>query len=202
MIDEVLAFWFGEPAKTREEYATKMKRWFQGGPALDAEIRERFTKLVERGLAGELDSWAETIEGRLALILVIDQFPRSIYRDEPRGFAGDDQAQALAMEAQDQGLDKALPVERRHFLLLPLLHAEDLGRQDRFAVAIRALHEEAADFQQPVLHMAVEQSEKYRDVIAKFGRFPHRNEALGRPSTPEEQAFLVDWKAQAAPKDL
>lgn len=205
MIEEVLAFWFGEPAKSTEDYGKKMRRWFMGGAELDVEIRRRFTALVERALAGELDDWARTVPGRLALILVIDQFARSVYRDRAEAFAGDARAAQLAVEAQALHLDRGLPVERRHFLMLPLLHAEDLALQDRFAVAMREIHDAAEPWQQPMLAMGLEQSQKYREVIARFGRFPHRNEALGRPSTPEETAFLVDWKAKMAPsgaKDL
>jgi uncharacterized protein (DUF924 family) len=200
MIDEVLRFWFEQPATTSEEYGRKIRRWYMGGPALDAEIRQRFTPQVESALAGELDDWAQTTRGRLALILLLDQFTRSIYRDDPRTYAGDAKAQALSVEALDRGLDRELSIEERHFLMMPLMHAEDLALQERSVVTIAAIAADAADFQQGPIGMGVEQSRKYRDVIARFGRFPHRNALLGRDSTPEEKEFLVDWAQKMAPK--
>ena len=143
MIDEVLAFWFGTPATTAEEFGKKIKRWYMGGPALDAEIRESFGPLVERGLAGELDDWAQTIRGRLALVLVLDQFPRSVYRNDPRSYAGDAKAQALALEALDRGLAKDLDVEQRNFLVMPLLHAENLALQERSVIELQAVSDAA-----------------------------------------------------------
>ena len=205
MIDEVLAFWFGTPATTAEEFGKKIKRWYMGGPALDAEIRESFGPLVERGLAGELDDWAHTIRGRLALVLVLDQFPRSVYRNDPRSYAGDAKAQALALEALDRGLAKDLDVEQRNFLVMPLLHAENLALQERSVIELQAVFDAALPWQQEMLKMGLEQAHKYRDLIARFGRFPHRNAVLGRTSTKEEEQFLVDWQAKMAPsgaKDL
>jgi uncharacterized protein (DUF924 family) len=200
MVDEVLAFWFGERATTSEEFLRKIRRWFMGGPALDAEIRDRFASLVEQALAGELDDWSRTARGRLALILLLDQFTRSIYRDDPRMYAGDARAQALSTDALDRGMDRELPTEERHFLMMPLVHAEDLALQDRSVATVEALIADAPDCQQAALAMAIEQSRKYRDVIARFGRFPHRNAILGRTSTPEEQHFLADWEQKSRPQ--
>lgn len=205
MIEDVLAFWFGPPAASTEEFGRKIKRWYMGGPALDAEIRERFGALVEQALAGELDGWAQTIEGRLALILLLDQFTRSIYRNDPKTYAGDAKAQVLAVEALDKGLDKQLPVEQRNFLLMPLAHAESVALQERSVAEMDRLYADAADWQKKILEMGVEQTHKYRDLITRFGRFPHRNALLGRTSTREETAFLVDWDAKMRPggaKDL
>lgn len=199
MIDDVLAFWFGHPPTTTEEYGQQTRRWYMGGPALDAEIREKFGPIVERALAGELDDWAQTTRGRLALIVVLDQFTRSIYRNDARMYAGDLRAQQLAIEALDSGVDRELRIEQRNFLIMPLLHAEDLALQERAVAAMQALHNEAEPWQQAIVKMGVEQSRKYREVIARFGRFPHRNQILGRPSTPEEAAFLVDWEAKQTP---
>ena len=205
MIDEVLDFWFGTPATTAEEYGKKVKRWYMGGPALDAQIRERFAPLVERALAGELDAWAETIRGRLALVLLLDQFPRSVYRNDPKSYAGDARAQTLALEALDRGLTEDLGIAERNFFVMPLMHAESLVLQERTVIEMEALAASAPDWQKPGLAMGVEQARKYRDIIARFGRFPHRNAVLGRTSTPEEEQFLVDWQAKMAPsgaKDL
>jgi uncharacterized protein (DUF924 family) len=200
MIDDVLAFWFGEPATTAEEFGRKVRRWFMGGPAVDSEIRERFGPLVDRAIAGELDDWARTVRGRLALIVVLDQFPRSMFRDDARAYRGDTKAQALAVEAFDRGLDRELSIEQRNFLGMPFVHAESLALQDRAVIAMEALVRDAPEWQRPLLGMGIEQSRKYRDVISRFGRFPHRNAILGRTSTAEEEAFLVDWQAKAKPK--
>jgi uncharacterized protein (DUF924 family) len=197
--DEVLAFWFGEPASTSDELGRKIRRWFMGGPELDAEIRDRFTPIVERALQGELDEWTQTPRGRLALILLLDQFTRSIYRNDPRSFSGDARAQALALEAVDRGLEGGLTIEQRQFLHMPLLHAESLALQDRSIAAVDALTAEASALHQQFLGMGAEQARKYRDIIARFGRFPHRNEVLGRTSTPEEREFLVDWQQKMPP---
>jgi len=199
MIEDVLELWFGKPATTTEEYGRKIRRWFMGGPALDAELRERFGSLVERAIAGELDAWATTPRGRLALIVVLDQFTRSIFRDTPRMYAGDAKAQALALDGLDRGFDEQLGFEERQFLGMPLAHAEDLALQERSVTEMNALAADAADFHKPLIAMGVEQSRKYRDLIAKFGRFPHRNKLLGRTNTPEEEAFLVDVEAKMRP---
>ena len=199
MIEDVLELWFGKPATTTEEYGKKIRRWFMGGPALDAELRERFGSLVERAIAGELDAWATTPRGRLALIVVLDQFTRSIFRDTPRMYAGDAKAQALALDGLDRGFDEQLGFEERQFLGMPLAHAEDLALQERSVTEMNALVADAADFHKPLIAMGVEQSRKYRDLIAKFGRFPHRNKLLGRTNTPEEEAFLVDVEAKMRP---
>lgn len=199
MIDEVLGFWFGAGAADADAYGRQIRRWFMGGPALDAEIRARFGDLVERALAGELDGWTATPRGRLALILVLDQFTRSIYRDDPRTYAGDAKAQALAAEAYAQGVDRELGIEERHFLLMPFMHAEDLGLQERAIALVDAVAADAPSWRRPLLAMAQEQARKYRDTIARFGRFPHRNRILGRANTADEEAFLVEWEARMRP---
>jgi uncharacterized protein (DUF924 family) len=204
-VDDVLSFWFGEPAQDAAALGTKHTRWFSGGPEFDREIRERFASTVERALAGDLDDWARTTRGRLALILVLDQFTRNIFRESPRAFAGDARAQKLAVEALDARLDRELGFDERIFLKIPLAHAEDLALQERSVVETDKLTGEVADWQRPIFARGTEQARKYREIIARFGRFPHRNSALGRKSTPEEEAFLVDWKEHRAPsaaKDL
>lgn len=191
-MEEVLAFWFGEsPAEDPAALRTKLQRWYQGGPALDEEIGRRFGGLVEQALRGELDSWAVTPRGRIALILLLDQFTRSIYRDDVRAFSGDAKAQQLALEALDSVL--LYTTEERQFLLMPLLHAEDLALQETGVHEMDA-HVEAAPGQlRPLYALGQEQSRQNRDLIAQFGRFPHRNAMLSRPSTPEEEAYLRDW---------
>ncbi|MDQ3370932.1 MAG: DUF924 domain-containing protein [Myxococcota bacterium] len=199
---EVLQYWFGEPATEIAALRAKVARWFVGGAELDREIVARFGSLVEDALAGRLDAWGATARSRLALILLLDQFTRSVYRDQPQMYAGDATAQALAIEALDAGAAAELGVEERLFLHMPLLHAETLALQDRMRVEAERLVAEAPAWSQPVFAMSVEQAGKYRDVIARFGRFPHRNAILGRPSTAAEEAFLADWKERQAPSGL
>ena len=168
----VLRFWFEEIPPSA---------WFRGGPEYDRTVRERFGRLSERALEGGLIPWADTPEGALALILVLDQFPRQIWRDQARAFAGDTRAQALTLKALEAGWVAAEPApERRPFWLMPLMHSEDLALQDRGLPLFESLTDaRTADF-----------ARRHREVIARFGRFPHRNRALGRTSTAEEQAFL------------
>jgi uncharacterized protein (DUF924 family) len=202
-ITRVLTFWFGAaPAATEQEARVKLRRWFQGGPTMDAEVREQFGPLVEKALRGDLASWAETPRGRLALILVLDQLTRNLWRNEARCYSGDQAAQRLSVEAYDAGVEKELSLEERLFLRMPLSHSEDLTLQERSARESDELVAAAPASLRPVYAMGREQSHKYRDIIARFGRFPHRNEVLGRASTPEEVEFLKDWAERAPPSGM
>lgn len=200
-IDDVLTFWFGSaPAANEAEFGAKMKRWYLGGEDEDAAIRDRFAQAIEQALAGHLDAWAETPRGRLALVILLDQLTRSVFRDTARAFAGDTRAQALAAEALETGLAPGLDFEQRHFLYMPLLHAEDATLLDRFNTLFPHALARVPDWARPLLSDGLEQGAKYREVFARFGRFPHRNAALGRRSTPEESEFLETWEARRRPK--
>lgn len=198
--DEVHAFWLGEPAEEPAALRAKLQRWYESGAALDDLIRKRFGALVEQAVAGELDGWAATPRGRIALILLLDQFARSIHRDSPRAFAGDAKAQQLTMEALDSVL--LYTPEERQFLIMPLLHAEDLALQETGVHEMEDHVDAAPEPLRPLYAMGLEQSRKYRAVIAQFGRFPHRNAALGRTSTPEEEEFLEDWAERQPPSGM
>ncbi|MDY7116957.1 DUF924 family protein [Halomonas sp. SSL-5] len=170
--DAVLSFWFDE---------LEAAQWFRKDPALDAEIRTRFGACLESAARGELWRWRETPSGRLGEIIVLDQFSRNIHRDTPGAFACDPMALVLAQEAVARGADAALAPVRRAFLYMPFMHSESA-----------AIHEHALRlFAQPGLerHLGVER--RHRDIILRFGRYPHRNAILGRVSTPEELAFLA-----------
>ncbi len=200
-MDDVYGYWFGDaPASSADELKTRMRRWYQGGPTMDEEIRQRFGPLVEKALAGELDSWATTPRGRIALILLLDQFTRNLFRDSPRCYSGDAKAQHLALEALDSKL--LYSDEERQFLIMPLLHAEDLALQETGVHEMQEHAEAAPPALQPIFAMGVEQSKKYRDIIQKFGHFPHRNAVLGRTSTPEEEEFLKDWAQKQPPSGM
>jgi uncharacterized protein (DUF924 family) len=198
---EILTFWFGEPAATTDALRAKFKRWFVASPELDREIAARFSDTVERALAGELDGWRADPGGRLALIIVLDQFTRTLFRDQARAFAGDRAAQAIALAIFD-GDHRSYSLEERLFLIMPLHHAEDLALQQRAGVLFEELAADAPADDRPVYAMGTEQSEKYRDIISRFGRFPHRNAALDRPSSDAERDFLHGWAERQHPTGM
>jgi len=176
----VLQFWFGDasPAVSRAE-------WFRKSEAFDREIAQRFGPLIEQALRGELSSWQDKAETALAQVIVLDQFTRNVFRNTPRSFAGDPQALSAARAMLARGEDAALPPWQRFFIYMPLEHAEDLTAQDESVRRFTQLATEAPDTQE-LLHYA----KRHREVVARFGRFPHRNAILGRASTPDEIEFL------------
>ena len=177
-----LDFWFG-PAGSPQR-GTARDVWFRKDAAFDAEIRMRFGDAAAIALAGGYGEWCATAEGALARTLLLDQFTRNIHRDTPMAFAGDARALATAQDAIDRGLDRTLDAFGRWFLYLPFEHAEDRGAQARSLALYGALAKETG------LAAPLEWAQKHADVIARFGRYPHRNVLLGRVSTPEELAFL------------
>jgi uncharacterized protein (DUF924 family) len=189
--DAVLEYWLGAPALDEPGLIAKIRRWFSGGKTVDDEIRARFGDLVPRALAGELDEWAETPRGRRALIIVIDQFTRNLARNTPAAYAGDAKALQLALEALDRNDHIGLGFEELLFLAMPLEHAESLALHDRNVALLEKFVRRAPRDWVPIYERVLAHPRGYRDQIARFGRFPHRNAVLGRPSTPEEQAFLA-----------
>ena len=173
-IDDVLTFWFAE---------TEPKQWFVGNPAFDQACRARLAPLVAEAAAGALDHWRDSAAGCVALCILLDQMPRNLHRGEARAFATDSQALAVTRHALDQGFDRAVPEVQGLFLYMPLQHSESLDDQE---LCVRLTSELGAD---PKWH---DYAVRHRDIIARFGRFPHRNAALGRASTPEEIAFLKE----------
>lgn len=200
-VEDVLGFWFGAaPAANAAELGVKFKRWYMGGPDEDTAIRARFAETVEQALAGELHGWTATPRGRLALILLLDQMTRSLYRGAARAFAGDARAQRLAVEMLEDGSAVGLHYEERHFVYMPLLHAEDATLLERYNDLFPRSVETLPEWARPLFADGLEQGEKYREVFRRFGRFPHRNAALGRTSTPDEVEFLATWEQKAPPK--
>jgi uncharacterized protein (DUF924 family) len=191
---EVLDFWFPEGIGT--DLTTHREQWMwrmRGGA--DAEIVARFSDLTERASRGECDRWAETARGRLALVVVLDQFSRSVWRDSPRAYAQDPKALALVLEGLGNGHYHALgQVWEKTFFTMPLGHCEGpdlLDRLDRSIALARAIYDEAPEHLKPVYEFSARQPVLHREVIAAFGRHPHRNRVLGRESTPEELAYLA-----------
>ena len=199
---DVLGYWFRDPPFDATASMPWMRRWFQGGPEVDREIVARFATAVEAAVAGGFPSWEAEPRDRLALVILLDQFTRNVFRDDPRTFAGDPRAQRLAVDALDRGLDRPLSFWERLFLGMPLRHAEDAAFQRRGLAQARQLVEECPPALESIAAMSVEQSEKYLGIVERFGRFPHRNETLGRISTPEEEAFLVDWSEKQPPRGM
>ena len=167
----VLDFWFRE---------SRMEQWYKKDPAFDETIRERFEPTVTAALASRLDNWANDGDGCLALILLLDQFTRNIYRDTPRAFSGDEMGLALSLRCIERNYLSHEDPAYRQFMLMPMMHSEDLAVQERSLPLFESLTN-------PLTH---EYAVKHRDIIARFGRFPHRNAILGRPSTDEELEFL------------
>jgi uncharacterized protein (DUF924 family) len=181
--EAVLDFWFGAPGSA--EFGSARKAWFSKDAAFDATIRERFGALVERALRGELDDWADVPRSALARILLLDQFPRNAFRGTPRAFAGDARALAAATRMVGSRQDESLPPLMRGFVYLPFEHAEGLAMQDEAIRLFTKLVSEAPEHAD-----MLDYAHRHRDVIERFGRFPHRNESLGRQSTAEEVAFI------------
>lgn len=190
-IATVLEFWLGAPVPTDASALTRQPLWFTKSDALDQEIRSRFGDWVRDARAGRLDGWAETAHGRLALVVLLDQFSRNAWRGQPESFAGDAQALALALAAQDNGHWEAVAPLARFFLALPLEHAEDPALQARSVALFQQLVAQATPETQPVLAGALDYAEQHQDVVARFGRFPHRNAVLGRASTEQEKTYLA-----------
>jgi uncharacterized protein (DUF924 family) len=189
--EDVLDFWF--PDLSNADHARLVRRfewWFRGGA--DATICERFSLLHERASGGELDDWAREARSRLALIIVLDQFSRTLHRDTARAYAQDPKALALALDGIEIGHYDALDTPwEKTFFLLPLGHSEDLAHLDRAVVLAERLVEEAAPEHRKILEHSASQARGHRDVVARFGRQPHRNAALRRQSTPEELEYLA-----------
>jgi uncharacterized protein (DUF924 family)/voltage-gated potassium channel Kch len=190
-------YWFGPTPLTPAALGERMRFWFGGDDApdlqraRDEEVAARFGGLIERALTGELDSWAGGPRRLLALILLLDQFPRNAWRGTARAFAGDERALACARGGMQTGADAVLlPVERM-FFYMPLQHAESAEVQDESVAAYRRLVLESPGAIRGVLEGTLKYAEMHRDIVARFGRFPHRNAVLGRTSTAEEEAYLA-----------
>ena len=180
---QVLDFWFGAPGSP--DAAAPRAEWWRKDPAFDAAIAARFGDLVEAAIAGRLDDWQADARSALARIVLLDQFTRNIFRGTPRTFAGDPLALAGARALVAAGHDLQLPPRERAFAYMPFEHAEDLAAQDE---AMRLFGALAAE--DPGQAGMLDYARRHRDIVARFGRFPHRNAVLGRASTPEELAFL------------
>lgn len=180
--DAVLDFWFG-PAGS-EDRGRPRDAWFRKSPEFDAQIRDRFLSLHEAAARGELGAWEQAPASSLALAVVLDQFPRNMFRGTPGAFASDALALGVARRAVARGFDRMLMSVERWFVYLPFEHSEDLADQRRSVELFEWLSGEESS------KSPIDYAHRHFEVIARFGRFPHRNAILGRASTPEELEFL------------
>lgn len=186
--EDVLRFWFGEPG---DPPLAKAASWWKKDEAFDRVIRERFEETIERGVRAELADWEATPRGRLALVILYDQFSRNMFRGSPRSFAQDPLARAAAAQALDAGDDETFSPIHSCFLLMPFVHGEDLAMQQRAVDGYAKLLEGASDEKvRADLEKSLKYGRMHMAIIERFGRFPHRNGILGRTSTPEETEFL------------
>ena len=190
-IDAILAFWFREHELSAPQIDRRMDIWFCEDPAFDHEIRQNFSSDVDEASEGRLDHWADEPRGRLALILLLDQFRRNIYRGTAKAFEKDKAALRLCVEGAMQKKDRGLTAIQRAFFYMPLQHAESLKVQAKSVELFNQLAEAVSPtFQETFLTIA-QFAELHRDIIEQYGRFPHRNALLGRENTPEEDQYLA-----------
>ena len=184
--DDVLELWIGSGAPL-----AKSAQWWTKDPAFDQELLETFGQTHELASRGALDTWKTTPRGRLALVILLDQFSRNMYRNTPRSFAQDARACALALEAIVTGDEQALSTIERSFLYMPLMHAEDVDLQHKCVAAFERLRDDAPIDLRAYVENTLGYAHKHAEVIERFGRFPHRNDILGRASRPDELEFLT-----------
>ncbi|MFB9355864.1 DUF924 family protein [Sneathiella chinensis] len=177
-ISEILDFWF--LPEDHPDHGENRPEWFQKNEAFDQEIRDRFLDDFEKAVNGDYLSWATSMNGCLALILLFDQFSRNMFRDSPKAFSADAKAREIARHMIREGYSQGLPAFKRNFAILPFEHSEDLSDQEYSVALFREFSDESS------IDFAV----RHLEIIKRFGRFPHRNQTLGRSSTPEEADFL------------
>ncbi len=185
--EPVLAFWLGAVDTQGRAPAATASKWWMKSDAFDAEIKERFEPVYDSVCDGACAGWLDTARHRVAYVIVLDQFSRNMFRDTPKMYAEDARAQRVVLEGLAAGCDRDLGLHARYFFYMPLMHAEDRALQDRCVALFQALEKEFPD---DGLDQAVKFAVSHRDIVHRFGRFPHRNALLGRPSTEDELEFL------------
>ncbi|MDH3589822.1 MAG: DUF924 domain-containing protein [Gammaproteobacteria bacterium] len=190
-VEEILEYWLGDTLRDVSCAKEWMSFWFESGADLDQPIREKFAADVEAAASGETKLWEQNARGRLAKILLLDQFTRNIFRGKPEAFANDDEALALTQAGIIAGHDGQLGPVERVFFYMPMQHAESLPVQMQSVALYEALAESVPDSVKKLFGGFTKYAELHRDIVARFGRFPHRNAILGRESTPEEREYLA-----------
>ena len=187
---DVLDFWLGDGLLNDWPSTDRQQLWFGGLAVQDQQITQRFGTLVDDALAGGLAVWEDPLHSRLALIILLDQFARNVHRGQARAFAGYGRAQRLVLQSLALAHDSELPRVGRLFLYMPLMHAESLALQHECVARLEALAEGSPPEVRERLQGNLRSARQHRDIVERFGRFPHRNAALGRPSTTDETTFL------------
>ena len=190
-IDELLGYWFGEAMKDPSKIPGRMGLWFGNDPERDARMLDRWGPLVAAAAEGKLDSWTRTPRGRLAVLLLMDQFRRNIFRGTPEAFRRDGRARYLMRDGVSRMMDIQLTPVERVFFYMPLQHSESLDDQELGVDRYLQVEREVASEHKPIFADFRKYAQLHRDIIARFGRFPHRNAILGRRDTPEERAWLA-----------
>lgn len=193
--EDILEFWFGDAARDPSKASARSRLWFSPSQEVDAEILERFTSTVEAAARGELDDWLEAPSSTLALVLLLDQFPRNIWRGSAKAFAHDGKALRAARAAVSKGHLAGLAPLEHWFLLMPFQHSEVLDDQRESLRLFSEIAETAPEAWRSILGRYLEYARQHLELIARFGRFPHRNRILGRASTAEEEAYLAEGGA-------
>jgi uncharacterized protein (DUF924 family) len=190
-IQEVLDFWFATRELKEPTIDSRMERWFDDDPDFNAELAKRFTDAVEQGLRGELDFWAETPAGRLALIILVEQFPRRIYAGEDKAFQGDAKALKLCEQGVAADAYRKLSAIEQMFFFMPLQRAESIKIQQTSVKVYNSLAARVSETMRDTFETVAQFAELRRDIISEFGRFPHRNTSLGRENTGAENEHLA-----------
>lgn len=188
--DVIYQVWFGELDAQGRAPAHKRALWFGGGEDFDAQLRQRFGASLQSAARGELDHWQQSPQGAVALVLLLDQFSRNILRGSPQMYAQDEHALQIVDAALERGDDRRVGLDPRVFLYMPLMHAESLERQERCVALFAQLAQEVEGEDRERIQNNLDYAIAHRDIIQKWGRFPHRNAILGRESTPAEEEFL------------
>ncbi len=190
-IQHVLDFWFCSSALDSPQLDSRMDRWFGASDELDEQIRQEFSLLIEQATSGQLDDWTKTPKGRLALIILLDQFCRNVYRGTAQAFTHDRKALRIAIEGTMAGDHKQLNSVERMFFFMPLQHAESLKIQEKSVGIFNALAQTVSGTLHETFLTTAQFAELHRDIVAEFGRFPHRNAVLGRANSSAETAYLA-----------
>jgi uncharacterized protein (DUF924 family) len=190
IVEDILSFWFGDTSGPTGVDPDRTRLWWKGHPDDDRAIRDRFGEWVERARAGALDEWQDDPRGALALVILLDQFTRCLGRGTAEAFAGDARALAVCRQTRERGLDRRLTPIERSFLYMPMMHAEDPAVADQSVQAFESLSREIAALGKEGHPDFRRHAAQHADIVRRFGRYPHRNELLGRPSTAEEREFL------------
>ena len=192
MAEAILDFWFGALRDDGTVAPAKQELWFKKDPAFDQLVAKRYRETIDLAFMGAFDRWTTTPRGTLAVLLLVDQFPRQIHRGTERAFAYDKKALATAWTAATNGAHLQLPVVMGYFMLMPLMHSEFANVQELAVTSFQQLLAASSAVLKPLIANALRYAERHQEVIARFGRFPHRNAVLRRVSTAEELAFLKE----------